>query len=302
MSWFELPLDKTPKPSRTVVDVTNDTAGLGGSFLDRRKCERASDPQFAGVIERSPLVFVEQMAPLVNEGANDQKPLKVRLAKRFVHFAILVLATTSCSGNDTVAPPVGTASPVPPTSTAVAQPKQPTSSPTATVVSTTALAPTTSGSVTTAAPDQTIDELLGDSVRAYFDVRLDANGPPQPNPDDPRLAEVATGAELDKLVANTAARLDAGEAIRSGDNKLADVRVGFVEVVEDTATLSACSVDDEVVFKVETGAVLDDAVVTHNYVVDLLLLDDRWKITKILRVQQWEGVSGCALAAADYPF
>ena len=96
--------------------------------------------------------------------------------------------------------------------------------------------------------------------------------------------------------------MDAGEAIRSGDNKLADVRVGFVEVVEDTATLSACSVDDEVVFKVETGAVLDDAVVTHNYVVDLLLLDDRWKITKILRVQQWEGVSGCALAAADYPF
>ena len=56
------------------------------------------------------------------------------------------------------------------------------------------------------------------------------------------------------------------------------------------------------IFDIATGAVVNDDVVTHNYQINLELHDGVWKVSRIVRVQQWEGVAGCALSPADYPF
>lgn len=67
-------------------------------------------------------------------------------------------------------------------------------------------------------------------------------------------------------------------------------------------TAAACPVDDGVIFDVATGVVVNDDVVTHNHQINLELHDGVWKVSRIVRVQQWEGVAGCALSPADYPF
>lgn len=147
-----------------------------------------------------------------------------------------------------------------------------------------------------------IEEVLAGQIRGYFDARAAANAAPAPNPDDPALANFAAGEELVAVTAGTEARRDAGQAIRPGGAALADVRVGFVTANTSSASAAACVVDDGVIFDVVTGTVVNDDVVTHNYQVDLELHDGTWKVSRIVRVQQWEGVAGCALSAADYPF
>jgi len=150
--------------------------------------------------------------------------------------------------------------------------------------------------------DVPIEVLLADQIRGYFDARADANAAPVPNPDDSRLAEFAVGEELASVVASTEARRDAGHAIRPGDAGLANVRVGFVDAGASGASAAACTVDDGVIYDLATDAVVNDDVVTHNYRIDLELHDGVWKLSRIVRVQQWEGVAGCALSSADYPF
>ena len=94
----------------------------------------------------------------------------------------------------------------------------------------------------------------------------------------------------------------AGQAIRSGDAGLADIRVGFVDAGASGASAAACAVDDGVIYDLATDAVVNEDVVTHSYQIDLELHDGVWKVSRIVRVQQWEGVAGCALSPADYPF
>lgn len=147
-----------------------------------------------------------------------------------------------------------------------------------------------------------IEVLLASRVRAYFDARTLANAAPEPDPTHPALAEAAVGAELDAVVANTHRRRDAGQAIRAGDGGLAEIRVGSVDVGATSAAVAACAVDDGVIYEVTTGEVVDDAVVTHNYFISLELHDGVWKVARVVRVQQWEGVAGCALTSGDFPY
>ena len=220
-----------------------------------------------------------------------------------VAIAVLICAA-ACSSDDDGAstqltePPEATSAP---TSTGAAT-LEPSSTPTA-APTTTPAEPEAEETSTTAAQDESsIEILLGDAVRAYFDAREAASSGPRPDPTDPALAEVAASAELERLIQSIQDKVDAGQAIRPGEQALADIGVGFVEQAGDFATVAACSIDDGVIFDVATGDVVNDEVLTHNYRVDLALLDGVWKVTEIVRVQQWEGVGGCALATGDYPY
>ncbi len=147
-----------------------------------------------------------------------------------------------------------------------------------------------------------IDVVVADQIRGYFNARAAANAAPAPNPDDPQLAKFAVGDELAAVVASTEARRDSGQAIRPGDEGLADIRVGFVDAGASGASAAACAVDDGVIYDLATDGVVNDDVVTHNYQIELELHDGVWKVSRIVRVQQWEGVAGCALSPADYPY
>ena len=175
--------------------------------------------------------------------------------------------------------------------------------PEATVPTTTASTTTASTSTTESADlESNIESVLADRVRGYFDARASANAAPAPDPLSPGLAEYATGEELAAVVANTERRRDGGEAIRPGETALAEIRVAAGTVNGDSATVAACVIDDGVIFDIASGEVINDDVVTHNYQIELVLDGGVWKVARIVRVQQWEGVAGCALAPSDFPY
>jgi len=230
---------------------------------------------------------------------------EIPLMRLLAIFAASVFVLAACSAGSEPGATPGTG-PSPTTANTSTVPEL---DPTPTTIETVPTSTTTTGSTTTtAAPQPTteapaaIEEVLANRVRGYFDARAVANAAPLPNPDDPGLAEYASGEELAAVVANTARRRDAGQAIRSGDAGLAHIGVGFVSAEASSASVAACAVDDGVIYDLESGDLVNAGVVTHNYQIDLELIDDVWKVSRIARIQQWEGVAGCALAAADYPF
>ena len=233
--------------------------------------------------------------------------------KNLLMVAIVVGLSVGCSSGGEGAVPVpstesATTTPEPESSTSAPDPEP-------TVVPTTTEAPLSEDSESAeGAPDaeptataedgagEPVEVELATAVRSYLDAREAASAGPVPNPDDPRLSEVAASPELERLIQSVQDKADSGEAIRPGEQDLAEIRVGFVEAAGDFASVAACSIDDGVIFDVATGDVVNDDVVTHNYRIDLALLSGVWKVTEIVRVQQWEGVGGCALATGDYPF
>lgn len=232
-------------------------------------------------------------------------PHRVRFSemKPFLLILIASVALAACSsgGDDASAPSSSLTPSVESESTASPTTVEPTTAPTSEApVSTEAEeTPTTEPATEAEAP---IEHVLADQIRGYFDARSAANAAPAPNPDDSRLADYAVGEELAAVVASTQGRLDAGEAIRPGSAGLADIRVGFVDAGASGASAAACAVDDGVIYDLATDVVVNDDVVTHTYQIDLELHDGVWKVSRIVRVQQWEGVAGCALSPADYPF
>lgn len=128
----------------------------------------------------------------------------------------------------------------------------------------------------------------------YWDVRFAANAG-TPNPDDPRLAEYATGEELAKVVSETRANRDEGRAFRPAERPANTRRVNVVSIADDRATVQDCWVDDGVVVDRATGRVLNDQVTTYNGRADLLRVEGRWRVAATRLLQRWEGVAGCAL-------
>lgn len=163
--------------------------------------------------------------------------------------------------------------------------------------SSTSSRPTTSQSVpsttaTTVDPNVEVVE----RYQAFWEARFDANQPP-PDPDDPALAEYATGEQLASVIAETQRNLDEGLALRRpAGNSVRASRVSMVSLDGTTATLQECYVDDGVVFRPQSGEVVNDVVATHSVLATMQLVDGNWKLERTQLVQRWEGVAGCALA------
>lgn len=151
-------------------------------------------------------------------------------------------------------------------------------------------------------PDESTEAALAARVRGFLAARALANAGPTPNPEDPNLAAWATGAALAELRTEAAQRRDSGQAVRPAEPSQATARVGFVEQTGTAATVSVCRIDDGVVYEVASGRVVNDTVGTQHLQLDLVMADGAWKVSTITRLQRWEGVAGCALAEADFPY
>lgn len=211
---------------------------------------------------------------------------------------LLALAVAGCSSSDSSDSLVTSTTDVATTT----EPSAPTAAPTDAPTTTRMVEPTLTPEPTEPPEDEPIDAVIAGRIRAFFDAREAANAGPVPDPADPALAEVSAGEALASTAAETQRRLDEGRAIRAGEQALAETWVGSVRLDDETAQAAACSVDDGVIYEVATDEVVNDDVVTHNYVVDLQLSGDAWKVVRVVRLQQWEGVAGCALARGDFPF
>ena len=211
------------------------------------------------------------LAPLPSQPVGAARP-KCRSAL-VVATALLIAA---CSGGgDEISEPASTTSRAP------------------TTASTTSTSTTTS----TSPPDgsQSDDQELVDRYVGFWDARLAANEAP-PNPDDPALAEFATGPQLDNVMAETRQRLDDGLALRSADPSRTSHDVTVISQTADRAELQDCFINDGIVYRPDTGEVVDDSVVTRSVSADMVLVDGVWKLERATVVQQWEGIAGCALA------
>lgn len=151
-------------------------------------------------------------------------------------------------------------------------------------------APATSAAVTT-----TIDPAADIAARykQFWDVRYEANRNPV-NPSDPRFAQFATGKQLDNVVTETRQRRDQGLAIRRPDSSVSRNRVKVLEVTSDTARLQDCATNDGIVYRVATGQVVDDSVVTRSVEATMLKVDGAWRLADTRVLQEWKGVAGCA--------
>lgn len=131
--------------------------------------------------------------------------------------------------------------------------------------------------------------------KQFWEVRFEVNRIPV-NPADPRLAQFATGKQLDNVVTETRQRLNQGLAVRRPEPSASKNRVKVVQVAGDTASLQDCATNDGIVYRVATGQVLDDGVVTRSVEATMRRVDGVWRLADSRVVQEWKGVAGCALS------
>lgn len=114
------------------------------------------------------------------------------------------------------------------------------------------------------------------AYRRFWDVYLAAADPP--NPEDPRLDEVALGDERRKLGGTFLAARHDKEVFR-GSIDLAPV---VVELTADSAKLRDCYDDHILAYDARTGELKDrDDPRRHLVVVTMVLHDTRWKVTSM---------------------
>lgn len=171
-----------------------------------------------------------------------------------------------------------------------------TSSSTTSTTTTTTTEQTTSSSTSPEDDAAALEAEITDRYLAFWEARFDANTEPV-NPNDPRLAELATGAQLDNVVEETKQRADAGLALRRPEDSLTERRPRVVELDGDEATIQDCAINDSIVYRVDTGEVIDDSVVTRSVSATMRLVDGQWRLAATRELQKWEGVAGCALAS-----
>lgn len=157
---------------------------------------------------------------------------------------------------------------------------------------------TTSTSESTPATDPGDAEaaVVLDRYLQFWEARFEANTEPV-NPDDPRLAELAAEAQLTNVTDETKRRSADGLALRRPDNSVTERRPTVVAINGDEATIQDCAVNDDVVYRVATGEVVDDSVVTRSVSATMRRIGGEWKVVSSREVQKWEGVAGCALSS-----
>lgn len=157
---------------------------------------------------------------------------------------------------------------------------------------------TTSRPGTTSTTEPNAEEQVVERYLAFWDARLEANNEPV-NPDHPGLREYATGEQLDQVLLETTQRRDQGLAIRRAADPVGEHRVEVLGIDGETATLQDCATDDDVVYRVATGEVVNDRVATLNVEATMRVVDGEWKLARTRVVQRWEGVAGCARSSGS---
>ncbi|HMS90517.1 MAG TPA: hypothetical protein PKE56_18865, partial [Acidimicrobiales bacterium] len=148
---------------------------------------------------------------------------------------LLGIGTLGCSGDDGATPSTST------TEARRSSTTTETTGPASTIESTT----TTSGSTP---PGESTEEEIVARYIAFWDARFAANSG-TPNPDDPALRDLATGAQLDAVIAETRANLENGLAFRPAANPSDIQRVDVIQLEGDHAVVQECVVTDGVIYR-----------------------------------------------------
>lgn len=195
-----------------------------------------------------------------------------------VLLAVAVLAA-ACSGDGESSSPDSSTS-----STSTSSTSPTTSEPTSTTATT---------DTTSSAADE--EAVILERYLEFWDVRFEANSDPV-DPADPRLADLATDAQLTNVLEETQRRADQGLALRNPTDSVTERRPVVVSVDGSEATIQDCSINDTIVYRVSDGEVIDDSTVTRSVSATMRKVDGVWKLSSTSEIQKWEGVAGCALS------
>ncbi len=190
----------------------------------------------------------------------------------------LALLAASCSDDDSATPAT------------TSEPERSSTSSAARSTTTTNGAASTSTS--SPATDSVEDEIIARYI-GFWDARFAANTG-TPNPDDPALREFATGEQLETVIDETRQRRDDGLSLRTAEPSRTDHTVAVVSSTADRVELQDCFVNDGVVYRVATGEVVDDSIVTRNVAAVMVPVEGVWKLERATVIQEWEGIAGCA--------
>jgi hypothetical protein len=148
-------------------------------------------------------------------------------------------------------------------------------------------AATTASSTTTTSTTAGDDQEVLDAYVAFWKDGYLAAADPM-DPESPALAAHTTGTQLETLQRAFIARLANGEVIRG----TLDLEPRVVSVVDGTATVRDCYLDNTGVYNEATGERVDEASgVRHLITATLVVEDDTWKVSDL----EQEG-DGCTAA------
>jgi hypothetical protein len=145
--------------------------------------------------------------------------------------------------------------------------------------------PTTDRTTTTVSPEAEVEA----AYLAFWDMAVRLAG--SPNPDDPEIAQRASGDALADLVDGLHALRTANQRTDSGPTTGHDVLA--VEVDGDRAHLDDCAVDESRLVDVDTGETKVEATTTTRWAVTAIRRDGRWLVDQFERTDAWEGAVAC---------
>jgi hypothetical protein len=114
-----------------------------------------------------------------------------------------------------------------------------------------------------------------------------------PDPDDPEIAERATGTALTTAIDGFTTMRAQGQAIRIGEGYSHDVL--SIDVRGMAATVVDCNVDEAARIEVTSGRVLTSATTTNLLTVELKSDAGQWQVASIQKTDAWEGAHSCDL-------
>jgi len=154
---------------------------------------------------------------------------------------------------------------------------------------TTTHAPATSGTASTASDDRAA--VLA-AYQRFWQVWLRANDPP--NPSDPAIAEVETGAQLAGTLLAIERDRDRGERIRlPAKSQYHHTASATIDRSGMQAMVSDCAVDDSIVIQSSTGRVVDNSIETQRITATMIRIGRWWKVSSSQIVRSWPGISAC---------
>jgi hypothetical protein len=155
-------------------------------------------------------------------------------------------------------------------------------------------------SSTTAAPTTTLDEETRKEEEAkaaylaYWDAFERASAQPV-DPTSRELLERMTGDQARLVVRNLEEMRASGQAARRPTNSQSRHQVSATELQADgSVRIVDCQVDDVIVYDTNTGAVINDAVITNLVRATMVQDGNAWKVALAERTKKWPGAVECA--------
>lgn len=207
--------------------------------------------------------------------------------RRAASVGVLVLATSACGGSDTSAPaPASTASVAAPATTA--------STTTTTAVPATSAIPAATVAVATTSAPKTQAEQEAEIIEAYLRGRsawiemiLDPTGPL------PEGIDARSGSALQILIDERIRMSSDGVRARLGDDNLLAYSPIVESVLDNSATVRDCVIDDVVLFNAATGEVVDESISSAKWLSRMIRTGSNWTLDFSDRQEVYEGADGC---------